>query len=139
MSALTFAAPSPGARPLHLVPQAGLSDFMGTLAPEAAAFLKTTGFTASRGALQLLPGPMAPCLARFWVWAAARGRNASTSVPYAVGFPKAAGRLSAILPPKTGTRRRLAGCLMAIASTNTPLRPPPRQCWSRPKAVMPPG
>ncbi len=55
--ALDCIAASPdGARPLHAVRPAGLSDLLDTLPPDQAGYLRDAGFTAAGQELVLLPG-----------------------------------------------------------------------------------
>ena len=53
---LTFAAAAPDALPLTLVTSEGFPAWRDSLPGAAAAWLTATGFTGTRGALQLLPG-----------------------------------------------------------------------------------
>src|SRR5260370_15692703 len=51
-----LAASAVGAKALHAVRPAGLTEFLTTLAPEHARFLAASGFTAAAQELRLLPG-----------------------------------------------------------------------------------
>ncbi|MCF1707696.1 leucyl aminopeptidase family protein [Tabrizicola sp. J26] len=51
-----FAAAHEPSRPLHVVPQDSLPDWLAGQAPEVAVWLKETGFSAALGEVQLLPG-----------------------------------------------------------------------------------
>ncbi|MEM9032761.1 MAG: leucyl aminopeptidase family protein, partial [Pseudomonadota bacterium] len=57
MSPLTFARPGTITRPLHLVGEERLAAWRAKLSPEASAWISGSGFTASAGALVLMPGP----------------------------------------------------------------------------------
>jgi leucyl aminopeptidase len=52
-----FAPPRADARPVHPVESGGLAAFLTALAPEQAAWLRSTGFEAGLGEVRLLPGP----------------------------------------------------------------------------------
>ena len=51
-----FASAQDTSRPLHVIPQEGLADWLAAQPPEVATWLKGTGFGAALGEVQLLPG-----------------------------------------------------------------------------------
>ena len=51
-----FASAQDTSRPLHVIAQEGLADWLAAQPPEVATWLKGTGFGAALGEVQLLPG-----------------------------------------------------------------------------------
>ncbi|WP_172330492.1 M17 family metallopeptidase [Mangrovicoccus sp. HB161399] len=132
----TFAAAQDAARPLHLVFAEDLSDFTGTLPPDAAAWASAAGFKAAQGELLLLPGDGGVGSAVLGLGAKALAERSRFAVAQAVPrLPAGAWKIATPLDPAAAGEAALAWLLAGYSHTLKSGAEPPKM----PSLVPPEG